>query len=126
MSALRILLAIVIAAAGCTTSTYAPICRGTGWSIPPESLHRRVDDVARERKAFVQSLELGSLPVEAREAVEGEFHVQFDRLEAAMAAGAQVWAFRYDKCPDCGWYREGYVAVRECQIVYEMETLDTM
>ena len=82
--------------------------------------------MARERSEFVRSLGLESLPATAHEAVERTFNDQFDQLEAAEAAGAQVWAFRYDKCPNCGWYREGYVAVRDCEILYELETLDTM
>ena len=94
--------------------------------MPREALVRRVADVHGERDAFLKTLRLESLPAPARESVESEFGAQFDQLEAERVAGAEVWAFRYDKCPRCGWFREGYVAVRDCKIVYELETLDTM
>jgi hypothetical protein len=117
---------ILTSAAACSLRSYPPACLSRGWDVPPESLQRKVTDIARERAAFIRSLELRSLPAAARQDVERQFSEQFDELERAKSAGAEVWAFRYDKCRDCGWYREGYVAVRDCAIVCEVETRDMM
>jgi hypothetical protein len=125
---MRLLLPAVFltVAIACSGNSYAPACRGAGWTMFPDSLRREVVDVPRERDVVLRSLELQSLPKEVRDAVAREWIDRFSQLERAQAAGAVVWSFRYDKCPGCGWYREGYVAVRKCEVVYELDTRDTM
>jgi hypothetical protein len=77
-------------------------------------------------KSFLKSFQLETLPAEARADIENQFAVQFAKLSAAPAGGATIWSFRSEKCPGCGWYRAGYVALRGCQIVEKVETSDDM
>ena len=117
----RIALLSLLLAATCTPATR---CRDD-WSIPADSLQRRIDSIPAERAAFVETL-TASLPPEGRAAVENLFDDGFETLRAEQANGAEIWSFRYEKCPGCGWYRAGYVAVRGCRIVFELETSDEM
>jgi hypothetical protein len=32
--------------------------------------------------------------------------------------GAVVWFFRYEKSPNCGGFREGYVAIKDGRVLY--------
>jgi hypothetical protein len=117
---------ILVLAVSCVSLEHPPRCGGEQWDIPADSLQKRVDDLNGELKVLLRSLELGTLPAEARKSVEQDFADRFKPLAKARAEGAEIWSFRYDKCPNCGWHRAGYVAVRDCRIVYEFETLDVM
>ena len=117
---------ILLLATSCGSFEQRPRCRGQQWSIPADSLQKRVDDVDGEFRSFLRSLGLETLPAEARLAVERDFAARFAELAAAKRQGADVWSFRYEKCPDCGWYRAGYIALRDCRVVHEVETKDDM
>ena len=104
----------------------APPCKRTGWPIPPDSLQTKIDDLDAEWKILLASVQLETLPPDAQATVAKLFEPGFAKLRKEKARGAEIWSFRYEKCPGCKWYRSGYVAVRDCRIVYEMETSDDM
>jgi|GEM_PF-291057 len=96
------------------------------WSVPKDSLQRKIEDLDAEWKTLIASMNLEGLPPEAKAGAEKYFEPDFAKLRQAKARGAEIWFFRYEKCPGCAWYRDGYVAVHDCRVVHEVTTSDDM
>lgn len=90
-----------------------------------EAFQRRIESVAAERDAFMERLGEG-LPPEGRAAIANLFDEEFERLAAAETRGDQIWFWREEKCPGCGWYRDGYAAIRDCRVTYRFTASDEM
>lgn len=47
-------------------------------------------------------------------------------MRAKAQPNDELWYFREEKCPGCGWYREGYALIRGCSIIDEITLSDAM
>jgi len=63
---------------------------------------------------------------EPRDALQKWIDDQVADFRRKLAPGDQVWFYREEKCDHCGWYREGYLGVRGCAVVAELNTLEDM
>ena len=76
------------------------------------------------RIEYLAAVDAASLAGEPRKGVEEWIDQEVRQLESKMHLGDQLYFYRYEKC--CGWYREGYVAVRGECIVGEINTREDM
>jgi hypothetical protein len=118
-------LAPLLLAAACA-SREATSCPGApSWPVSPKSLARRVN-VDEISTAFMRSPELADLSGESRDAAQKWIDGEVSKLVSKLQPGDQVWFYREEKCNQCGWFREGYVAIRGCEFVAELNTLEEM
>jgi hypothetical protein len=120
LNRLLLLVAATLTMMGCA-HTLRP-CSGADYPLlERRDLARRVSlsDVRRE---YLAAIDAAALPTEPRRGVEKWIDDQVNELRSKDPG----WPFyyRHEKC--CGWYREGYAAVRNGCIVGEINTREDM
>jgi hypothetical protein len=70
--------------------------------------------------------ETKTLPEAARQGVIVWIDNEIARLRGKEKAGDELWYFYEEKCPRCGWYREGLALIRGCTVVDEIAIRDDM
>jgi hypothetical protein len=78
------------------------------------------------KKKYLKDVELEALPEAARPGVVAWVDGEIARVQSKEQAGDELWYFREEKCPDCGWYREGFALVRGCNVIDEITLKDDM
>jgi len=82
--------------------------------------------LAEIKKTYLEDVGLETLPEAARPGVVAWVDGEVARLQSKETAGDEVWYFREEKCPGCGWYREGFALVRGCTVIDEVTLKDDM
>ena len=108
-------LAAVAIATVCACSTYPRSCpENDSWPASPKSLVRQTSLAEIRHK---ESEELAPLAGPARDALQRQLDHEIAQFESKLQPGDQIWFYRERKCDHCTWYREGYLALRECALV---------
>lgn len=101
-------------------------CAARAWlDDTVESRRAQLDEV---RARYLKDVEpdLAGVPAEARVGVVEWIDDEVSRLSGQYRPGDELWYFREEKCPGCGWYRSGYALVRGCEVVDEIIISDEM
>jgi len=78
------------------------------------------------KKQYLEDVDLETLPEAARPGVVAWVDGEIARVHSKEKAGDELWYFREEKCPGCGWYREGFALVRGCNVIDEITLKDDM
>ncbi len=82
--------------------------------------------MADVKPRYFSIVEIDTIPDAAHDGVEAWIDEEIRRVGAKAEPDDELWYFREEKCPGCGWYREGYVLIRGCAIVDEIILSDDM
>jgi hypothetical protein len=119
-----LLIAIVLFSASCASQGK---CGAREWLARAEVSHpSSYSAIRKQYLASVRLDEMKTLPEAARQGVIAWIDGQIDRLKRQQQAGDELWYFNEEKCPRCGWYREGLALVRGCDVVDEITIKDDM
>lgn len=91
--------------------------------LTPETLIRRVS-FDQIRAEYLEAVEAATLPPEPRSGVEAWIDDQIAAMRSQFRPGDEIWYYKYEKC--CGWYRAGYVVIRNGCPVFEINTREDM
>jgi hypothetical protein len=116
-------LAPLVLLASCASRGVTSCPEDSSWPVSPKSLTRRVD-VNHISSEFMGSPLFVGLAAEPRAAMQKWIDGEVANLTSKLQPGDEVWFYREEKC--CGWFREGYVAIRGCAVVAELNTLEDM
>lgn len=109
---------------GCA-STLRP-CDGTSYpSFSKFSLVRKVT-LAEVKRSWIVAMDLGTLPPDVQADVIKSVEVDIDEFHTRTLPTDELWVYRFEKCPGCGWYTEGVVAVRSSCIAANLKMKDDM
>jgi|SRR6185436_10659490 len=114
-------IALALIVASCAAQ---PRCIARDW-LSFAVVAKRADFV-EIKKQYLHDVKLQTLPEAARPGVVAWVDGEIARVQSKEAAGDELWYFREEKCPGCGWYREGFALVRGCRVVDEITLKDDM
>jgi hypothetical protein len=101
-----------------------PRCSAREWlSSAVVAKHAAFSEI---KKQYLGDVELETLPEAARPGVVAWVDREIARVLSKQVAGDELWYFREEKCPGCGWYREGFALVRGCDVIDEITIEDDM
>lgn len=108
----------------CTSAGRQDECTARQW-LGTATVARRttLDDV---KPKYLSMVQIASIPDGAQPGVVAWIDEEVTRVRAKAQPQDEVWYFREEKCPGCGWYREGYALVRGCTVVDEITLRDDM
>jgi hypothetical protein len=107
-----------------TSCASQPRCTAREWLS--SAVLARPAAFAEIKKQYLEDVKLETVPEAARPGVVAWVDGEISRVHSKERAGDQLWYFREKKCPDCGWYREGFALVRDCSVVDEITLKDDM
>jgi hypothetical protein len=114
-------IALALIVASCSSR---PRCHVREWlSSAVVAKRASFEDV---KNKYLKDVELETLPEAARPGVVAWVDGEVARVQSRETAGDELWYFREEKCPGCGWYREGFALVRGCTVVDEITLKDDM
>jgi hypothetical protein len=114
-------IALALIVASCSSR---PRCNAREW-LSSAVVARRAA-LADVKNKYLKDVELKTLPEAARAGVLAWVDSEVARFQSKETAGDELWYFREEKCPGCGWYREGFALVRGCTVVDEITLKDDM
>lgn len=121
-----LVMTLVLIAASCA-SQKASSCGSRDWLASAHtSRPSSYSDIRERYLAAVRLDDMKTLPEAARQGVIAWIDDEIARLRGKQQAGDELWYFYEEKCPGCGWYREGLALIRGCTVVDEITIRDDM
>ncbi len=117
-------LAMVLSLLGCRATVPDTGCNAREWLATAVVAKRATLDEVKAK--YLSIIDIGSVPAAAQPGVVSWIDEEVRRLHEKAQPRDEVWYFREEKCPRCGWYREGYALIRDCMVVDEITLSDDM
>lgn len=108
--------------AACASVPQAGPCEAKEW-LGTIRVAKRAS-IADVKPKYLSIVDIKTAPAAAKEGVLQWIDVELRRIENEIRPSDEIWYFREEKCPGCGWYREGYSLIRGCTIVDEITLSD--